>query len=481
VSCVAETVGDASKYIHYGLTSSDVLDTGLALQLRAAGALLVAAPGLASGGSPGAPGGGDAYFPQAGNGGYEVDHYGLAIRYAPATRHLAGVAALRARATQGLSRFDLDLRGFTVRSVRVDGQGASVTRSGQELVVTPRHALREGRTFRVVVRYDGTTGRPVDPTGALYGWVSMPDGAMVVSEPDGAPTWFPVNDTPRDKATYDIRVTVPEGKSAVSNGRLVHRHTRQGWTTFRWHADEPMASYLATATIGDFDLRSYRTAHGLRVTDAVDRDLGAKGFRALAREPEIIGFLSRTFGRYPFSAVGGIVDDDSVDYALETQTRPVYSGVPPLLDVAHELAHQWYGDSVGLARWQDIWLNEGFATYAEWLWTQHTGGVGPAAQFDRLYSRPAGSGAWQVPPGDPGVQDMFAGAVYDRGAMTLQALRERVGSHDFFTIMRRWYAQNRGGTVTTPDFVALAERVSGRDLGHLFDVWLYQKGKPASW
>ncbi|MEV4628077.1 M1 family metallopeptidase [Micromonospora sp. NPDC049523] len=430
----------------------------------------------------GAPGAGDGYFPLAGNGGYDVRHYGLEIRYQPATRAFSGVATIEARATDRLDRFNLDLRGFDVRSVTVDGKSARFDRDGQELRISPRHGLSSGERFTVVIRYDGTTGQPTDNEGALYGWVSTPDGAFVANEPEGASTWYPVNDHPTDKASYDFRITVPEGKTAVANGELVSQRTRGGWTTFTWRATDQMASYLSTASIGDYELRRSTGPKGLPIIDAIDRDLGPDAAAGLARTPEMIAYFNELFGRYPFTSFGAIVDDDEdAGYALETQTRPIYSGPPSEGTVAHELAHQWFGNSVSPERWQEIWLNEGFATYAEWLWTEHTGGTTAAARFDTYYARPDTSGIWNPPPGDPGADNLFAGSVYTKGAMTLQALREKIGDRAFFTLLRTWYAANRDGTVGTPDFVRLAERISGQRLSAFFQTWVYTPGKPTTW
>ncbi|SDY39122.1 Peptidase family M1 [Micromonospora pattaloongensis] len=461
----------------------------MAMSRRAAAALapmiatvLLAAPAGATPGAPGAPGVGDDYFPAAGNGGYDVRHYGLDLRYEPTSRALRGVAVISARATRALSTFNLDLRGFTVRAVTVDGRPAGFARDGQELRISPHGGLRRGEPFTVTVRYDGTTGRPTDVSGALYGWVSTPDGAFVANEPDGAPTWYPVNDHPTDKASYDFTITVPEGKTAVANGELVAKRTARGWTTWVWHAPDPMASYLSTAAVGDYDLRWSKGPRALPIIDAVDRDLGVDATAGLARTAEMITYFSDLFGPYPFSSYGAIVDDDTeAGYALETQTRPIYSGPPRESTVAHELAHQWFGNSVSPARWQEIWLNEGFATYAEWLWTEHTGGQTAAARFAALYARPASTGFWNPPPGDPGAIDLFAGSVYTKGAMTLHALREKIGDRTFFALLRAWHTAHRGGTADTGEFVRLAERLSGRDLGAFFDTWLYTPGKPTSW
>jgi aminopeptidase N len=445
-------------------------------------ALLVATPGAANAATAGAPGAGDPYFPLAGNGGYDAKHYSLDIRYTPATKAFAGVTEIKARALTSLSSFNLDLRGFTVRSVSVDGKAAAFSRDGQELTVTPRRRLDRGDRFTVTVRYDGTTGQPEDNTGALYGWVSFDDGAFVANEPEGASTWYPVNDTPNDKATYDFRITVPEGKTAVANGELVSRRTQKGWTTFVWKATDPMASYLSTASIGDYDLRFSRGPNGLPIIDAIDRDLPPEATDGLARTSEIIDYFNGVFGRYPFTSAGAIIDDDEdAGYALETQTRPIYSGAPDELTVAHELAHQWYGNSVSPELWKDIWLNEGFATYAEWLWEEHTGGTTAAAQFDTLYARPATNPLWAFKVADPGAENLFVGAVYNRGAMTLQALREKIGDPAFFGTLKAWYLLHRNATAGTEDFIRLAELASHQELSPFFETWVYTTGKPTSW
>jgi aminopeptidase N len=455
----------------------------------------------------GAPGVGDDYYPLYGNGGYDVGHYLLRVSYDPATDRLVGVATISARATESLCRFNLDFQGMTVRSVVVNGRHATWTRSDDhELIVTPRHALRKGQRFRTVVRYDGvprTQQLIVGPGQTIEaGFMHTDDGAVIAGEPEVAANWFPVNDHPIDKAAYTFAVTVPAGLEVVGNGRLVSHRTHGRLTTWVWNAPEPMASYLATATIGQFDLRRYRTADGLRMYDALDPDLftepanpddpasptfGEIAQGSLARQGEILDFLSEQFGPYPFSTGGGIVDDyDNLLFALENQTRTVYSKfffTDPIRGdfvVVHENAHQWYGDSVALAEWKHIWLNEGFATYAEWLWSEDQG-LGTAQEvFDFFYNLfPEDDPFWDVVIGDPGVERLFDNAVYVRGGMTLHMLRRQVGDRDFFRILQAWAARKAGGNGTTRQFIALAERVSGQQLDELFDTWLFTAGRPA--
>jgi hypothetical protein len=651
---------------------------------------------IAGGGDyrPGAPGLGDPYFPLDGNGGYDVDEYELDLSYDPLTDVLGGTATITAEATQDLSAFNLDLDGLTVRGVKVDGHSAEFTRDAGELTVTPRRGIRDGRDFITQVLYDGVPETITDQAGQS-GFFHTDDGSLVIGEPHVAATWFPVNDHPLDKASYTFRITVPKGLEVVANGRLVDNRTRDGLTTWTWEAREPMASYLATASVGQWDFNEYEVGR-IKYLDALDPDLfdpvaeprtgtrfawsqaadnsykrltrtitvpdggaqlsfwltrdtepnwdfavveartagaddwttlpdanghtaGQTGFScpgwhglhpflthyqtddggggctgtgssgawsaasgtsdgweqwsvdladfagsdaevsityvsddinqgpgvfvddvvvstgegstsfeddgdtldgwkvpgapagspgnendwiatadsppgvgenvqaSFARQPEIIKFLEGYFGRYPYRDAGGTVDDlRGLGFALENQTRPIYARdifndkLQGDSFVVHELAHQWVGDSVSVEGWQHIWLNEGFATLAHWLWNEHED-LGTVQEiFDSIASVPADHPFWSVRIGDPGPDAIFDPAVYDRGAMTLHALRQSVGDKDFFRILREWVQLNAGGNVATEDFIALAEKISGEELVPLFDEWLFTAGKPAS-
>jgi aminopeptidase N len=449
-------------------------------------ALILARPAAAAGAfGPGAPGLGDPFFPLAGNGGYDVTHYDLRLDYDPASRLLRGTATIQAVATQDLSRFDLDLRGFDISRLLVNGHAAAFSRDGQELVITPPEGLLSGRSFTVVVGYAGVPQVVTDPDESIEGWVPTDDGAFVVGEPQGSPAWYPANDNPRDKATFDFTVTVPAGLTVMANGVLASQTTTGGRTTFVWRESSPMAPYLATATLGRFDLTVSRldNAGHTPVYIAVDPTLSNSN-SVLGKLPDIVEFYSSIYGPYPFDAVGAIVDDaKEVGYSLETQTKPVFDRPPDETTLAHELSHMWFGDSVTLTLWPDMWLHEGFATWSEWIWSEHEGRKSAHQIFNTLYNTPAQDTAfWTPPPGDPGTPVfLFNGTIYNRGAMTLQALREKVGDPTFFRILRDWAAQHRYGNVTTPQFIALAERDSGMSLGHFFDVWLFRPEKPTSW
>lgn len=438
--------------------------------------------------APGADGVGDPYFTLAGNGGIDVVHYALDLDYtppapdpAPLEGTLAGVATIDLIATADLDRFNLDLRGLTATSVVVNGKNMAFAQVENELQITPRPKLKTGQSATVVVTYGGATGRPTDIEDALYGWVTTRDGAMVVSEPDGSATWFPVNDHPTDKSTYSFEITVPDGLVAVANGLLEGQSSTGGLTTWSWDAPDPMAAYLATATVGDFTLQQYTTAAGLPIIDAIDPTRLGTPVAALARTEQMLTFFTERFGPYPFVSYGAIVDDDSVGYALETQTRSFFSRTASEGTVAHELAHQWMGNHVSPGRWADIWLNEGWATYATWVWNEDRGIRTAQTAFNTVYARSATGTTWNTVLADPTPLGLFGTPVYDRGAALLHALRGKVGDAAFWQIAQTWVERFGGGTATTADFIALSEEVSGQNLDDFFQKWAYDPTKPASW
>ncbi|GIH99045.1 M1 family metallopeptidase [Planobispora takensis] len=434
--------------------------------------------------SAGAPGIGDPDFPTDGNGGYDAERYRLTIGYEPDSRQLSGVVVIEARATQALSRFNLDLSGFTVGEVTVDDRPATFGRSGDELSVTPSRPIDDRAAFRVKVVYSGEP-RPVRNSSNLgtYGFIPTRDGAFVTCEPNGAKTWFPVNDHPSDKALYDFEITVPAGLTALANGEMVGRpRTSGGRTTYLWRENHPMVSYLATMTLGRFELREGETASGIKNLAAVDPRFGSSLNKLYRISGEVTDYWATVFGPYPFSSTGGVVDDFSAGYALENQTKPMYGGFDPDEDIiAHELAHQWFGNSLSITRWKDLWLNEGFATYAEWLWSEHKGDSTAEQLFRQHYAADDDDPIWAYPPGRAQPDDLFNNSVYTRGGMTLHALRQRIGDQVFFELLKTWNAEHKHGNVTTEQFTALAEKLSGRQLDALFDAWLFQPRKPATW
>ncbi|HEY5822586.1 MAG TPA: M1 family metallopeptidase [Propionibacteriaceae bacterium] len=423
----------------------------------------------------------DTLFPEVGNAGYDVRHYDIALTYRATNGAIVAKTVITAKAAKRLTSFTLDLEGLTVDRVRVDGKAATFTRSKNKLVVTPASPVKG--TFTTTVDYHGVPTTHIDPDGAPDGWIPTTDGATTLNEPVGAMTWFPNNNTPRDKATFDFAITVPSALEVASNGVLRSQQERGMQTTWSWREKQPMATYLAMISIGDYDVyystMKLRSGKTLPIWSFIDPSLGSlSDQRKLI--PEVIRFQEARYGPYPFDSAGIVVKPIEVGYALETQERPFFDQTPDTSTIVHEFAHQWYGNSVTPKDWGDIWLNEGFATYAESVWDQAHGGPSTAATFQQIYdANDAASSLWTPAPAD--LRDpefLFADPVYVRGSLTLEALRMRVGTKDLNTILKRWAQEKKGKTVSTAQFIALSERVSGKNLDPFFRTWLYRASKP---
>ena len=425
---------------------------------------------------------GDSRYPELGNTGYEVDHYTVDLTFDPDANTINSLVTIEATATEPLRVVPLDFIGFDVTDVRVGDATASFTRRDDKLLVEPGSLLPSGEAFSISVAYNGT------PTPILsqalpfdVGWLTDPNGtAYVIAEPDGARTWLPVNDHPSDKATYTFRITVPDPLIAAANGVHVDTITDLGWATWVWEETHPMASYLATVVIGDLTITRDEAATsqtGVEVRNVLPADLSAGSLSKLALQGDMIEYLTGLFGPYPFDSYGLAVVD-GFDAALEDQTLSVFGrsmvDVPSFFEtvIVHELSHQWFGDSVTPADWGDVWLNEGFATYAEWLWLEHTQGKTAMETTIARNRDQMAAGAYK-PPGEPPADDLFNASVYIRGGLVLNALRAEVGDDAFFEILRTYADKYRYGVATTDDFIAVAESVSGQDLGQLFADWLY--------
>jgi aminopeptidase N len=453
-----------------------------ALALALGAALLPA--GAQAAPSAGADGIGDAYFPLDGNGGIDVVSYDVQDRYRFGSAKLTGRTTLLVQATDDLSSFNLDFL-LPVQSVRVDGVAAAFSKPRpHELQITPTVPLVDGQQFSVRVVYAG------HPRRAKYvgerNWLANKHEVVAMNEPHMAPWWFPSNDHPQDKALMDITITAPKQDKVVANGRRVSRHEHGKLATTHWRAAEPMATYLAFFAAGDFAI-DHGTSHGLPWYVAVSKALTASqtrtAMRVMRRTPSVVRVLSRDLGPYPFAQTGGLTTGLSVNFALENQTRPTYPYMGDSANarstVVHELAHQWYGDAVSVNEWKDIWLNEGFASFMELRYDELKHHRSAASWLRTAYDNtPFNNSFWSTQVADPGVARLFANAVYYRGAMTLQALRNRVGNTIFWQIMRAWIAQEGGGNGSTADFIALAEDISGENLNSFFQAWIYSTTKP---
>ncbi|GAB79431.1 putative metallopeptidase [Austwickia chelonae NBRC 105200] len=448
---------------------------------KLAGAYSKAAPGI------GARGIGDPYYPEYGNGGYDVDNYNINVDYSTDTGLLSGTTVISAKTTQQLKQFNVDF-ALNVTKVTVNDKPATFRRTSQrEVTITPSQSLADGADMKVAVTYSGVPSKT--KINGSSRWISNDEGAVAVGEPEIAPWWFPSNDHPRDKATFDITVTVPEGMKAISNGHLLNTAYNNGTNTWSWREDRPMATYLAFVAIGKYDITRGTTPSGIPWLNAVssrDTPETRSARKDLARNPEVIEWLASQFGEYPFTTTGGVISDIEFGFALETQSRPIYSqsfwdgGDRNISVIVHEQAHQWFGDSISLKNWKDIWLNEGFASWAEWRWEETKGELSGNQIFKQQYDEhPASdSSFWNVVLTDPGPGREFAKAEYVRGAMAVQALRNRVGESTFWAIVRGWTAKYQHGVASVEDFIEFAQEQSGQDLSTFFRAWLMTPGKP---
>jgi aminopeptidase N len=421
----------------------------------------------------------EPFFPRSGNRGYDVKHYGVTLGYQPRSGMLTVRDVVEARATSGLAKFSLDLDGLKVTSVSVDGEAARYSRGRGKVKVVPATRIAKGEAFTVELRYQGVPRKVTDPDGSTEGWYRTKDGAVAVGEPVGTAAWLACNNAPRDKASFDIEIAAPRGLKAVSNGRLLSRKEVGGRVRWSWSEPKPMATYLALVDIGKGKLVTGHVGK-LPTWTLVDPKLAKASRAAIDSLPEIIRWESHIYGPYPFAAAGSVVDVAKLEYALETQTRPIYAFAPNRTTVVHETAHQWFGDSVSLERWPNIWLNEGFATWTQWYYAEKHGGRTAQQVFAELYRKPASAtGFWDPPSGHPGqAKNLFAVSTYVRGAMTLQALRDKIGTRDLLRIMRTWATEHRYGHGDIEGFIALANRVSGQHLRGFFQRWLFERGKP---
>jgi aminopeptidase N len=427
---------------------------------------------------------GDPFYPMLGNPGYDVTHYDIALTVDTAANTISGVTTIEALTLDNLSQFNLDMSGLEVDSVLVDGVDADFSRRQMELSISPRSLLAAKQAFTVAVTYHGSPEPVMDDSIHMpLGWQKMPSGLLVFSEPSGAMNWFPCNNHWSDKATYAFRISVPDDFEVVANGRRenISASEMPGYSTQVWAMDDPMSTYLATIVIGQYEAESQQSAAGVDIHNYFPTGTPADVKDDFARTPEMIDFFSELIAPYPFDNYGVVLANEELGFAFEAQTRSLFGkqGADEEV-VAHELAHQWFGDNLTIATWRDLWLKEGFASYMSWLWLEHSQGSAAFEQhiqnaYDDLVM--SQYGVFFQPIGEvraSGRYDLYSPSTYFRGALTLHALRLEVGDEIFFEIMRTFYTRYSGDgkTATTDDFIAVAQEVSGKDLSELFSLWL---------
>lgn len=426
----------------------------------------------------------DPYIPGSGNFGYRVSRYELDLDYKVASNRLAGTAVITAVTLASLKTFTLDIAdALTVSKVSVNGRRpAHFGTSEGKLRIRLDAPLPVGSAMSIVVRYGGSP-RPLQSIWGTVGFEELSNGVLVAGQPNGSPSWFPCDDHPSAKASFRITISTDSPYTVVSNGELVSRRIRAAHTDWTFDQPEPTSPYLATMQIGDYQtFELLKTPVPMHVV--LPRRLQANFDHDFARQPEMMKLFITLFGAYPLAAgYTVVVTDDELEIPLEAQGVSIFGsnhcdgnrGHERL--IAHELAHQWFGNSVTVRRWRDIWLHEGFACYAEWLWSEHSGGPTAAALAREFHQKLADS-RQDLLLSDPGPRDMFDDRVYKRGALTLHTLRGVIGDERFFALLREWTERYRHSTVVTDDFTGLASSYSDVSLAPLWKAWLYSTEMP---
>jgi aminopeptidase N len=426
----------------------------------------------------------DPYLPKNGNSGYRVSRYELDLEYKVAINRLSGSATITAVTLTELQELTLDLSdALTVSKVSVNGKRpAHFACRDRKLRIRLQSKLATGAAMSILVRYSGSP-RPLRSLWGDVGFEELTNGALVAGQPNGAASWFPCDDHPSAKAAFRIEISTENPYRVVANGELVSRRARAARTAWTYEQPEPTSTYLITLQIGMYAI-SRQAKTPVPIQAALPERLRRNFDHDFARQPEMMELFVELFGPYPLAnGYTIVVTDDVLEIPIEAQGISIFganhcdgSRASERL-IAHELAHQWFGNSVTARRWRDIWLHEGFATYAEWLWSEHSGGPGAEELAGRYHERLRES-PQDLLLADPGPRDMFDDRVYKRGALTLHSLRGRLGDEKFFALLIDWTTRYRHGSVITDDFTGLAATYCDESLQQLWDVWLYSMQVP---
>ncbi len=439
-----------------------------------------------TGGTPsevGTPGLGDSFYPLLGNGGYDALHYQIELDINPSTNIINAQTTMTARATQNLAAFNLDFSGLTVDAITVNDQEVAFSRQGAELTTYLTELVEAGDEFITTVHYSGEPETITDP-GVPFtqlGWNIVNGAIFTVNQPSAAMTWYPANHHPTDKATFEFRLIVPSSLTAAATGVLVEETNHDDRTTTTWQMTDPMSTYLAAVYVGDFERVENRQADGLLIRDYIPRecpDIGDAGQgcasqirEALAITPEVIDYFESLLGPYPFDAYGTIVMPFPLGFALENQTLSIH-GIETLTPeiIAHEIVHQWIGNSSTAQDWSEIWLHEGFATYLSHMYLDEFHDIDINTKMRELETYMAAIDA--VPPNQIHIEQMFDISVYERGALTLHALRGFVGDDAFNDILRTHYQRSIHSNTTIKNFLDTVTQLGGTQAASLVGLWL---------
>ncbi|MFE4332316.1 M1 family metallopeptidase [Streptomyces sp. NPDC056831] len=434
---------------------------------------------------------GDPLFPRLGNPGYDVLSYDIGLTYHGSnSKPLDAVTTIEARTTEPLDRINLDFAQGTVRTVEINGLRADFAMADEDLVIQPPGRLPAGAPLHITVRHTS------DPNGGQEsgGWLRTADGLAMANQADAAHRVFPSNDHPADKAYFTFRITAPKDLTVVANGLPAGTARNGAETTWTYRTEHPMATELAQVTIGRSTVLKRTGPHGLPVRDVVpsaDRKLLEPW---LSKTPGQLEWMEQQVGPYPFETYGLLVAATDTGFELETQTLSLFerslftqTAYPKWYVesiMVHELAHQWFGDSVSPQTWSDLWLNEGHASWYEARYAEEHADKPLESRMHDAYIRSDGWRAAGGPPARPAIPapgqklSLFRPVVYDGSALILYALHQEIGEDAFDRLERSWVKKHRDSNAATADFVRLASQTAGRDLTSFFDGWLYGEKTP---
>jgi aminopeptidase N len=427
----------------------------------------------------------DPYYPGLGNGGYDVQQYTIRLTIDPPSNTIQGTTTITANALEYLGSFNLDLQELSVDSVTVNDVSGQHTREGNELTITPATPLEVNKSFTVSIQYHGSPGLvPIQAAPFQMGWSHGEGGVINVwGEPDAASSWFPNNNHPRDKATFRFEITVPAPWMVAATGTLEETIENGNQTMFVWEMNDPMATYLASINVDRYEVVTQTGPNGLTIRNYFPVDFPTSQRLPAAALPAVIDFFNELYGPYPFDEYGMVIASTEgfcaqTETALEAQSMSLHCPSVYMTSetvIVHEVAHQWFGDSVSLENWKDIWLKEGMATYSEWLWESRNE---PSALRQIAEKNRFGFFDSSLSVAEPAKDNLYTNESYTGGALVFYVLHQHVGDETFFEIMRTYVKRYGGGYAGTDEFIMLAEEVSGEDLDPLFEAWLFSAKLP---
>ncbi len=424
----------------------------------------------------------------------DIKHTAIDVRLNAEEKHISGtVTHTVAPFNEGLEAVTFDAVEMSIAGATVAGEPATFTYDGERVRVEFPQPPRRGADVKVGIEYS------TQPRIGLYfvepdaAYPDKPMQAWTQGQDEDTKFWFPCIDAPNQKATTELKATVPGTWFVLSNGRLLNeKMNKDGTRTFHWHQDRPHATYLITLAAGEFT-RIDASRPGLTIDYFVEEKDREAGERTFAKTPGMLELFEEVTGMdYPWAKYSQVVVRDFVFGGMEnTSATSMTENI--LLDekatedftsdglISHELAHMWFGDLVTCRDWSHGWLNEGFATFMEMLWTERHLGADEYVQealdnadiyIAERYRRPIVANVYNEPI------DVFDRHLYEKGSLVLYMLRHLLGDHRFFRSIRRYVATNQDKNVVTHDLVEAIAEETGRNMDWFFDQWVYRPGHP---